>query len=142
MLLDVDLSRKQRGIEHALRAAIRGGRLRPGDTLSSTRALAAELGVARATVLAAYEQLAAEGYLVAEPGGRTRVAAGNWSAPPVPAAPVPQPSWCIDLIPGEGDRSAFRVPPGDDPSARCWPPAAMTCSATATRSDSPPSATS
>jgi GntR family transcriptional regulator / MocR family aminotransferase len=47
LLLDVDLgSGRRRGIERALRAAIRAGRLGAGAPLPSTRALAAELGVA------------------------------------------------------------------------------------------------
>jgi GntR family transcriptional regulator/MocR family aminotransferase len=46
-----------------LRRGILGGALRPGDAVPSTRALASELGVSRSAVVAAYEQLAGEGYL-------------------------------------------------------------------------------
>ena len=85
LLLDVDLSAGRRaGIERALRAAIRGGRLAAGSALPSTRALAADLGVAQGTVVDAYDQLVAEGYLTARPGGRTAVAS-------LPAA-VPSPA--------------------------------------------------
>ena len=42
--------------------------------LASTRALAAELGVSRATVTAAYEQHAAEGFLETRQGAKARVA--------------------------------------------------------------------
>ena len=63
-------------VERAVQAAIRSGRLRPGDRLPSTRALAHDLGLARGTVADAYAQLAVEGYLSTSPGAPTRVAAG------------------------------------------------------------------
>jgi GntR family transcriptional regulator/MocR family aminotransferase len=46
-----------------LRQAVLDGRLRPGARLPATRALAEELGLSRNTVLAAYDQLAGEGFL-------------------------------------------------------------------------------
>jgi GntR family transcriptional regulator/MocR family aminotransferase len=60
--------------EHALREAVRSGRLPPGSRLPATRALAAQLGVSRGVVVEAYAQLAAEGYLDTRRGGGTRVA--------------------------------------------------------------------
>jgi GntR family transcriptional regulator/MocR family aminotransferase len=60
--------------EHALREAVRGGRLPPGARLPATRALAQQLGVSRGVVVEAYAQLAAEGYLDTRRGGGTRVA--------------------------------------------------------------------
>jgi GntR family transcriptional regulator/MocR family aminotransferase len=57
----------------ALRAAILERRLAPGAKLPATRALARELGLSRNTVLAAYEQLVAEGYAQARTGSGTRV---------------------------------------------------------------------
>lgn len=57
----------------ALREAIDAGRLRPAESLPATRAFAARLGVARGVVVAAYEQLVAEGYLLAERGRGTSV---------------------------------------------------------------------
>jgi GntR family transcriptional regulator/MocR family aminotransferase len=63
--------------EHALRDAVRSGRLAPGTRLPATRALATELGVSRGVVVEAYAQLAAEGYLDTRRGGGTRVAAGG-----------------------------------------------------------------
>ncbi|WP_317202282.1 winged helix-turn-helix domain-containing protein, partial [Janthinobacterium sp.] len=54
---------RQRLLHECLREAIRDGRLAPGARLVATRALAAELGVARNSVLYAYEQLASEGYV-------------------------------------------------------------------------------
>lgn len=64
-----------RQLYDALREAILDGRLRPGGRLPSSRMLAAELGVGRNTVLAAYEQLTAEGYLEGQVGAGTQVAA-------------------------------------------------------------------
>ena len=61
-------------LKRQLRAAIRGGSLRAGLSLPSTRALAAELGISRPIVVDAYEQLAAEGYLQTRQGARTTVA--------------------------------------------------------------------
>jgi len=55
--------------------------------LPSTRALAADLGVSRNTVVLAYEQLAAEGYLVSRERSAVRVAAAV--APPAPARAAP-----------------------------------------------------
>ena len=60
-------------LQIALRDAVRQGVLDDGDALPSTRELATALGVARGTVVHVYEQLGAEGYLIARPGGRTRV---------------------------------------------------------------------
>ena len=57
-----------------LRRGILDGALRPGDPVPSTRALAAELGVARSSVVAAYDQLAGEGYLELRQGAPSRVA--------------------------------------------------------------------
>ena len=57
----------------ALRGAIDGWALRPGEAVPATRVLAERLGVARGVVVAAYEQLTAEGYLVAGHGRGTRV---------------------------------------------------------------------
>ncbi|HJU16688.1 MAG TPA: winged helix-turn-helix domain-containing protein, partial [Stellaceae bacterium] len=52
----------------ALRLAVVERRIAPGARLPSTRALARELGLARSTVVAVFEQLAAEGYIAARPG--------------------------------------------------------------------------
>jgi GntR family transcriptional regulator/MocR family aminotransferase len=63
------------GLEAALRDAVQAGRLRPGTRLPSSRALAADLGVARNTVAEVYSQLVAEGWLTARAGSGTSVAA-------------------------------------------------------------------
>ena len=65
---------RYRQVYDALREAILGGRLRPGARLPSTRALAVQLGIARNTVLTAFDQLTAEGYLERRVGAGTTVA--------------------------------------------------------------------
>ena len=56
-----------------VRAAILSRTLPPGRKLPSTRALAARLGLARASVVSAYEQLLAEGYLAGKVGSGTYI---------------------------------------------------------------------
>ena len=59
-------------LTRALKAAILDGSLGAGTRLPPTRALAQELGVSRITVLSAYDQLRAEGYL------QSRVGSGSY----------------------------------------------------------------
>lgn len=75
-------------VEMELRRAIRAGRLPAGAELPSTRALATDLGLSRGIVVEAYEQLLAEGYLMARRGSATTVAAGHVSDERVTADPV------------------------------------------------------
>jgi GntR family transcriptional regulator/MocR family aminotransferase len=63
-----------RQLYEQLREAILSRRLGPAVRFPSTRMLAAELGVSRNTVLNAYEQLLAEGYLEGRIGSGTYVA--------------------------------------------------------------------
>lgn len=63
-------------LSDAVRRLALDGALAPGDRLPSTRALAAELGVSRATVETAWDQLRAEGWLEGRTGAGTWVAAG------------------------------------------------------------------
>ncbi|MEV4532693.1 PLP-dependent aminotransferase family protein [Asanoa sp. NPDC049518] len=104
--LDVPAGGRRAGLERALRTAIRSGRLAPGSRLPATRTLAAELGIARNTVAAAYDQLVAEGYLTARTGSGTTVAA---LPPPSPVAPAlaPEVPPRFDLRPGSPDVSFF-----------------------------------
>lgn len=51
-------------IASAITTDIRRGRLRPGDALPGTRSLARALGVQRMTVVAAFDELVAEGWIV------------------------------------------------------------------------------
>lgn len=98
--------RQRSSLEEALRSAIQERRLPAGTTLPSTRALAGDLGVARGTVVAAYDQLFAEGYLVVQRGVGTRVA----DLGPVPAAAAKganRTAVRLDLRPGTPDVSSF-----------------------------------
>lgn len=92
-------------IEASLRDAIIDGRLAPGTRLPSSRSLAAELGCARATVVTAYEQLVAEGYLLARVGAGTTVAPVG--TPVALDAPRPDPGVFTELLPGEPDPTSF-----------------------------------
>ncbi|MCZ7416036.1 MocR-like pyridoxine biosynthesis transcription factor PdxR [Streptomyces sp. WMMC897] len=84
--LELDLRRRRGRREQlaaALRRAVESGRLPPGARLPSTRSVAAEFGIARGTVVAAYQLLLAEGYLETVQGSGTRVVG---TAPPAPRA--------------------------------------------------------
>jgi GntR family transcriptional regulator/MocR family aminotransferase len=110
--LHVDLEAaggRRASLERSLRTAIRGGRLKPGERVPSTRALAHDLGVARGTVAEAYAQLVAEGYLRTTPGAPTRVAAGLEPPPgaAATAAHVPEAPPRYELRPGVPDVGAF-----------------------------------
>lgn len=69
----------------AVRALVTDGTLTTGDRLPSSRALAADLGVARAVVEQAYDQLLAEAWVETRRGAGTFVASGGT----LPAAPPP-----------------------------------------------------
>ena len=63
-------------IADALVAEMRTGRLRPGDTLPSTRSLASALALSRGPVVAAYDDLAGAGFVVSRAGSGAVVAPG------------------------------------------------------------------
>jgi GntR family transcriptional regulator/MocR family aminotransferase len=89
-------------IADGLARAIRGGRLSPGDRLPGSRSLAASLAVHRNTVLAAYSELLAQGWIVGEAGRGTFVSS---AVPEVNAqrfAPKPE---------GVAERPGFALPP-------------------------------
>src|SRR5262249_20993871 len=65
-----------------IREAILTGRLKRGQQVPSTRLLAGELGIARSTVVLAYEHLVAEGYLGATTGAGSFVLYGPADLPP------------------------------------------------------------
>ncbi|MCD7101059.1 MocR-like pyridoxine biosynthesis transcription factor PdxR [Pseudoclavibacter sp. 13-3] len=72
----------------AVRELIDTGVLAAGDALPSTRAWARQLSISRGTVVTAFEQLGAEGYLEARRGSATRVnprLAAMHPRPPSPA---------------------------------------------------------
>jgi GntR family transcriptional regulator/MocR family aminotransferase len=101
-------------LEASLREAIRGGRLRAGERLPSTRELARALGVSRGMVQECYGQLLAEGYLTSRTGSATRVAdlsgqpaAGPAMVSPSPPRQPPQPRLIADFQHGVPDLSSF-----------------------------------
>lgn len=97
---------RRAALETALREAVRMGRLVPGQQLPSSRVLAAELEIARGTVVEAYAQLTAEGYLRAKPGAGTEVAGQPGERPSArPETTTATPS--VDFRFGRPDVSAF-----------------------------------
>ncbi|BDU71825.1 aminotransferase-like domain-containing protein [Mesoterricola silvestris] len=98
-------------IVDGLKAAIRDGRLQPGDGFPSTRTLAGSLGVSRNTVLDAYAELTAEGFMQGRGGS------GSYVADPLPpdhrgAAP-------------RGERLGFSLP--EAPRVERLPDTVFTC---------------
>ena len=94
--LDVDVGR--RGTIRAqllgqLRAAILDLRLPAGARLPSTRAVASRLGISRSTVTDVFDQLLAEGYLVARHGSGTYVSPAVRSTAPRARISAPSTSW-------------------------------------------------
>lgn len=96
-----------------LRDLVVDGTLRPRDPLPSTRALAERLGIARGSVVAAYEQLSAEGYLAAERGSGTIVhpALAMLPRPVRPTTAPPQPAPVAPLSPSSATASSAPVAP-------------------------------
>ena len=88
----------QAQLAEALRRLILNGRIAPGARLPSSRALAEEHGIARATAVQAFEQLAAEGYVIARRGSGLYVSAEvperslQVARPAAPEAPHAKPS--------------------------------------------------
>ncbi len=95
-------------MEDGLREAIRSGRLPRGMRLPSTRGLARDLGISRGTVLQAYEQLVAEGWLQGRRGSSTIVSAEAEAEHRSTAIREPPPVlWRYDLRPGRPDSGSF-----------------------------------
>ncbi|WP_186317720.1 PLP-dependent aminotransferase family protein [Curtobacterium sp. 9128] len=97
----VDQFGKAAAVAARVRTMVHDGTLRGGDALPSTRALAAELGVARGTVVAAYEQLDGEGYIRTRHGAAARVVASVEHAATAPAR-----TGTRSLLPSSGDLAA------------------------------------
>lgn len=119
-----------------VRELVLAGTLAPGDRLPSTRALAADLAVARSVTEQAYDQLLAEGWLTARRGAGTFVASGGAPRPTSrararrPAAPelitLDLGSPWIDPRHRAGWRRAWRevsaaIPPAGYPDPRGLP---------------------
>lgn len=120
---------QQRQLHECLRQGIRSGTLASGTRLPASRTLAVELGVARNSVLYAYEQLATEGFIVAtRRGSVVAPLAGRLVAGSKPVAPVLEGRSCLSrraqnmpLLPGSETAAAFApgVPAlGDFPVVR------------------------
>jgi GntR family transcriptional regulator / MocR family aminotransferase len=112
-----------------LRAAVSGNRLRAGERLPSSRALAASLGISRTVVTDAYLQLFAEGWLEGRHGSGTYVAQGAAGGPVPAGRPEPSPHPAEHLPGGLGGRPGLiqllpGIPwvAGIDPAAwrRAW----------------------
>jgi GntR family transcriptional regulator / MocR family aminotransferase len=106
-----------RQIGAAITDAIRRGRLRPGDRLPGARTLAETTGVNRQTVVAALDELVAEGWLVTAPARGTFVspalperlpARTSRSAAPGRIAGRPP----FDVPTGPSGALPYNVPPG------------------------------
>jgi len=75
-------------LARAVSDAIRDGRLRPGQCLPGSRALAVSLGIHRNTVLAALRELESEGWIATRPARGTYVTDDLPDARPRPLRPV------------------------------------------------------
>lgn len=83
-----------------LRRLIETRQLAPGAKLPPTRALAQRLGVARGAVVAAFEQLVAEGFAEARVGAGTFVAAAVPRLAPEPVRPARPLHRHLEVLPG------------------------------------------
>ena len=100
-------------IAAALRAQVAAGVLLPGERVPSTRNLASQLSVSRGSVVTAYDQLTAEGYLTAEVGSGTvinpRLPHARTPQPQPAPHPAPTPKH-IELTPGLPDTAGILTP--------------------------------
>ncbi len=101
-------------IYRGMRERILAGQLPTGQRLPSTRAFATALGVARSTVVDAYDRLKAEGYIQSQGGSATRVAAfappafqGQGPTSPAAAGPPPKFTSAGRFRPGVPDVADF-----------------------------------
>jgi GntR family transcriptional regulator/MocR family aminotransferase len=91
------------------RQAILDGRLHPGQRLPSTRSLAGDLRISRITVVTAFEQLAAEGYIESRVGAGSIVSPA--SASPAPGRTRPRPGLRrVPRLPLDDPRGADDAP--------------------------------
>jgi len=95
-------------LARTLRDAIRGGALRPGVRLPSSRSLAAQLRVSRGVASDAYAQLVAQGFLQGREKAAPLVATVGGVVRPHPPRPASR-SFRLDLRPGTPDVSLFPI---------------------------------
>ena len=114
---------RQRMLHECLRAAIRNGTLAAGTRLAASRALAEELGMARNTVLYAYEQLASEGFVTTDRRGTVVASLASFAslvslvtpapaeaAEPIAQAGLSQRARALRHLPGPADMMGAFVP--------------------------------
>ncbi len=110
-----------------LSLAIREGRLSPGQRLPSSRNLASQLAVHRNTVVAAFEELIAQGWLETSPASHTRVTSTlptkDWTRPA-----AGQRTMGFEIRPWKNSSRSFEAAPinvldfsGGLPDARLFP---------------------
>ncbi|GAB3407519.1 aminotransferase-like domain-containing protein [Flindersiella endophytica] len=108
LVLDRDAGGYAAQLSEQLRDGIRSGRLAAGLRLPASRVLAADLNVSRGVVVSAYDQLIAEGFLVARHGDGTRVARHVQPERPLPPVSAPAAATAAyNLWPGTPDLSQF-----------------------------------
>ncbi|MDE1971975.1 MAG: PLP-dependent aminotransferase family protein [Hyphomicrobiales bacterium] len=106
-----------RQLHQQLRQAIISARLPPGMRLPATRLLAEELGCSRNTVLGAFEQLIAEGYLEGRIGSGTYVAdmLPDDVTMPVGLGLARSKAACALELSRRGHLATLAIPPGREP---------------------------
>lgn len=115
-----------RKLAQDVRQSLRSGQLRAGDLLPSTRQLARQWGLHRHTVMAAYEELIAEGWLESQPGLGYRVSC-DWVEPAPTQPDGPHFDWDSRfhqkgpaIQEGPGSNARYRFPSGQ-PDLRIFP---------------------
>ena len=108
-----------------IKQKVESGLITSGSRLPSSRSFAAELGLARATVTAAFDQLVAEGYVSGHRGARLQVSdhygrPGLQLAVPQPALPEVDERSLLLLRPGVPDLRLFPERAWIKAAARCW----------------------
>lgn len=110
-----------RQICNQVMALVDEGRLRPGDRLPSTRVLGPDLGLHRSTVLRAYEELRALGYLESRPGSystiRRRSRHPTIRSPTVPVRSAAVIDWQAVAVGGIGELESPAHPAGEKSDA-------------------------
>lgn len=104
-------------IADAITADIRRGRLRPGDALPGSRSLARELGVQRMTVVAAFDELLAEGWVVSQRARGVFISSDvperkprRFTTEEPPGGMAPRPAF--ELLPAPAPELPIEVPRG------------------------------
>ncbi|HXU60988.1 MAG TPA: PLP-dependent aminotransferase family protein [Polyangia bacterium] len=104
-------------IARAISDDVRRGRLRPEQSLPGTRSLARTLAVHRSTVVAAYDELAAQGWVRTRPGASTVVAVSS---------PEPRPRrFGVAAATAPAARPGFDVAPGPEVDGPLPPPGVL-----------------